>query len=287
MKYLGDKMKKRILFIMVIVGVSVFTAAFIMLLFGDYLDERFNVIGIRVATLFIAFTSFISSTAFSFLVYFHNRTVSRINDDANRRAELFRELQFASSNYSIIEFMDRMKITQESTRYIEKFILNGNTSFHMLESNISEEDVIANHINYSFISVRIPFKVVEGKMVSHITLDSLTFERNEKKYTFITPKSQEESRVFILYNEMTKRNNVIINLVFSKESDFFHMDTINYFSKIKIRLNITSLLGVRVKGISELYFTNPEQIEGEYANTYKITSSNFTLSEMPKVIQEE
>jgi len=55
------------------------------------------------------------------------------------------------------------------------------------------------------------------------------------------------------------------------------------FSKITVHMEIRSLLGVSVKGISELYFTNPEQIEGDGTNTYKINSANFTLSEMPRV----
>jgi hypothetical protein len=55
--------------------------------------------------------------------------------------------------------------------------------------------------------------------------------------------------------------------------------------RYKIYINITSLLGVQVRGISELYFTNPEQIEGDGTNTYRINSSNFTLLKMPVVTQ--
>lgn len=278
---------KKSIYVLLIVGLIVFIVSILALIFGDELDARYNVIGIRIATLIVAFASFISSTTFSFLVYSHNRTVSEINDDTNRRAELFRELQFASSNYSIIEFMDRMLIYSESDRYIEKFIKKGITSFHMLESTIDEKDIFVNPDNYNFISVKIPFKVIEGKMVSQISFDKLTFERDFKKYAFVTPKVEKASRVFILYNELTQRNNVIINLVFSKDSDFIRNDFLNHFTKIKIKVNITSLLGVRVKGISELYFTSPEQVEGNESNTYRITSSNFTLTEMPTFIEEE
>lgn len=280
-------MKNRITYIMFIVGFIVFILAFLALVYGDALEARYNVIGIRIATLMIAYASFISSTTFSFLIYYHNRTVSRINDDTNKRAALFRELQFASNNYAIIEFMDRMLIYNESERYIEKFIKNGLANFHMLESNISLDDIIKKPHDYHFISIRIPFRVVEGKMVSHISFSKITFERDLKKYIFLCPEPNKESQAFILYNELTKRNNVIINLVYSKDSDFMNHELNDYFTKIKIKINITSLLGVRVIGISELYFTNPENIEGKGSKSYKINSSNFTLTEMPTIAPME
>ena len=118
-------MKKERNIIIIVIGIAgstVFVLSLFMLLFGDELDSMFNVIGIRVATVFVAFASFLSSMLFSLLILLHNRTVVKINDDTNRRAEMFRELQFASSNYSIIEFMDRMLIYGESTRYIQRAI---------------------------------------------------------------------------------------------------------------------------------------------------------------------
>lgn len=280
-------MKNKVFYAILAVGFIVAIMAFLSLVFGDVLAATYDVIGIRIATLIVAFASFISSTTFSLLVYVHNRTVSRVNDDANRRAELFRELQFASSNYSIIEFMDRMLIYNESERYIDRFIKRGIMSYHMLESQIDEKDVLENPQNYNFISMRIPFQVIEGKMVSQISFTKLSFVRDFNKYTFVTPKSETDSRVFILYNELTKRNNVIVNLIYSKDSSFMSNDIINHFNKIKIRINITSLLGVRVKGISELYFTSPEKIEGNESKSYKITSSNFTLTEMPTFVETE
>lgn len=113
---LMNKEKNTIITVMAIASVTVFLIALLMLIFGDELDVMFNVIGIRVATVFVAFAAFLSSTLFSLLILLHNRTVVRMNDDTNRRAELFRELQFASSNYSIIEFMDRMLLYGESER---------------------------------------------------------------------------------------------------------------------------------------------------------------------------
>lgn len=282
---MNSKRPNTIIVVMMIVSIIVFAISFFLLIIGDYLDQTFNVIGIRVATLFVAFSSFCSSTLFSLLILLHNKTVSQINDDNNRRAELFRELQFASTNYSIIEFMDRMLIYDESNRYIDRLINKRSMDFHMLEASTNEEDVYNYTSNYSFISVKIPFRVVEGKMVSSITFTKLKFERGDQVYEFIGPNGSDESKVFVLYNEHTKRNNVIINLITPIDSCFFNKKDVNVFSKIKIYINITSLLGVQVRGISELYFTNPEQIEGDGTNTYRINSSNFTLLTMPVVTQ--
>lgn len=283
---MNSKKPNNIIIVMMILSIVVFTISFILLIIGDYLEQTFNVIGIRVATLFVAFSSFCSSTLFSLLILIHNKTVSKINDDNNQRAELFRELQFASTNYSIIEFMDRMLIYDESQRYIDRFLKRRTMDYHMMEANIPEEDIYNNPLKYSFISIRIPFRVVEGKMVSSITFTKLKFEREDQIYEFYSGSGLEESKVFILYNEQTKRNNVIINLITPIGSSFFNKKDVNIFSKIKIYINITSLLGVEVRGISELYFTNPEQIEGDGTNTYRINSSNFGLLAMPIVTKK-
>lgn len=278
-----NRKKISIVTLMIILSSFVFVVAIVALFFGDWLDATFNVIGIRIATLFVAFAAFVSSTAFSFLIYMHNKTANKANDDANHRAELFREQQFASTNYSIIEFMDRMLIYKEMQKYIDKYVVEKDLDFHMLDSRISQNDVLNNPDNYTFISVKIPFRVVEGKMVSSIFFDKLRFKRNNENYEFIPSKASVNNPVYILYNEQTKRNNAIINLIVLKDCNFFIPSQINDFSKIAINLEVTSLLGVRVKGINELYFTNPEQIEGDGTNTYRINSSNFTLSEMPRV----
>lgn len=275
--------KNHIMTIMVLASLFVFFGAILLLAFGDELDLMFNVIGIRVATVFVAFAAFCSSTLFSLLILTHNKTVVKMNDDTNRRAELFRELTFASTNYSIIEFMDRMLIYGESERYINRLVQRKSMIFHMIESEIDEKHVFEHPEDYRFVSLKIPFRVIEGKIISSITFDKLRFERNGTNYEFVTPPSEKESRAFLLYNEHTKRNNVIINLIIRKNSVFYDPSQINVFSKIKIYINITSLLGVKVKGNSELYFTNPEQIEGDGSNTYRINSANFTLTDMPKI----
>lgn len=276
------KGSKWILSLIVITGLIVFFVSLIILYAGDNLDQMFNVIGIRVVALFLSFVSFLSSILFSLLILMHNKTTVKINDDTNKRAELFRELSFASSNYSIIEFIDRMLMYQESERYIEKYISNKSSMFHIFEDGINCNDVYKNPEQYSFISMKIPFRVVEGKMVSMITFDKLCFERDGEDFIFYS-ENKEEARAYILYNERTKRNNIIINLVMPKASKFYNSLEINRYSKIKIYINIYSLLGVKVKGNSELYFTNPEQIEGDNTNTYSINSSNFLITDGPKI----
>jgi len=275
--------KNKIIIIMAIASAIVFMVALTMLFLGDQLDQMFNVIGIRVATLFVAFASFFSSFLFSLLILLHNKTVWKMNDYTNRRAELFRELQFASTNYSIIEFMDRMLMYAESSRYVDRLVQRKSMLFHMIESGINEPDIYENTENYRFVSIKIPFRVIEGKSVSSIKFDKLRFERTGSNFEFVTPKSETGTRAFLLYNEHTKRNNVIVNIIIKKDSVFYDSDQINVFSKIKIYMNITSLLGVKVKGNTELYFTNPEQIEGDGTNTYRINSANFTLTEMPSI----
>src|SRR5690606_1960332 len=206
-----------------------------------YLAARIDVIGIRIAAIIIAFASFGSSTLFSLLILHHNTTVSQINDDLNKRAELFRNLQFTSSNYSIIEFMDRMLIYVESERYINRFIKRRDPSFHMFDSTVLENEVFDAPTQYDYVSFKIPFKVIEGKLVSKITIEKLKFERGDFNFEFIASQSQKKTRAYILYNDQTKRNNIIVNLITKKDNGFFIPSQINVFTKIKITLNITSL----------------------------------------------
>lgn len=276
------EIKTHLPMIILIISLLVFIFSILSLIFSYDLSLIIDVIGIRIAAIIIAFGSFLASSFFSYLIYSHNKTASKINDDTNRRAELFRELQFASSNYSIIEFMDRMLMYLESSRYIDKFYQKKNPEFHLIESKISVDDLLANPDNYQFTSLRIPFRVIEGKVVSRVDLEKLIFDRNGERFEFLPTAPFTSTPAFLLYNERTKRNNIIINVVTLKTDNFFVATQINLFSKIKVSLVITSLLSVKVKGVSELYFTNPEQIEGDGTNTYKINSSNFVITEMPK-----
>lgn len=252
----------------------VFVLAFVALIFAEWLEAKVAVVGIRISVLIVTFASFGASTLFSMMVYNHNRTVSKINDDLNERAELFRELQFASSNYSIIEFMDRMLITPESERYMPKFYNKDEPSFHLVKEGTDINGEL------SFHTVRIPYKVIEGKTCGVIKLSELKFERGQEVFKFVPMEHEKEARAYLLYNEQTKRNNMIINIVTNKDSSFFDQD-INVFTKIKIKLTVASILGVLIKGQSELYFTNPTHSEGINRHTYKINSSNFITIKPP------
>jgi hypothetical protein len=281
MKKKHNKLEINILIVLIMA--LVFVISIVILIFGRQLSMQFHVIGIRIATLFVTFASFTSTSFFSYLIFSHNKGIRENNADANRRAELFREMQFSSANYSIVDFVDGMTIDKESTRYIEKYIGKGNLRFHMIEDSVNGEDVLQNPEDYCFLTLKIPYRVVESKPVANIIFNKLTFERNSVKYRFFAPKSEGESFAFLLYNELSKSNNAIVNLVVKKDSNFFSFDKINEFTKIKITLRINSLLGVEVKGISELYFTNPERKDKDGGNTYKINSSIFLLGDMPKL----
>lgn len=275
----GNKGTRILIISFAVVLVIVLVLSIISLFIGDYLAANFDVIGIRIAVLIVAFASFGSSTLFSLMVYMHNKTVSKINDDSNKRNELFRELQFASANYSTIEFNDRALIYPESARYIAKYYSKDEPSFHMVQSKFDENEKLM------FYTIRIPYKVMEGKTAGTIRIKLIKFERDLEVFNFIPMEHEKETQAYLLYNEQTKRSNLIVNLVFNKDSNFFKDNELNAFSKIKISIGITSILGVRISGTSELYFTNPTQIEGAGSSTYKINSSNFTLTQKP-IIEE-
>lgn len=257
----------------------VFIVAFLALILDEWLASVIDVIGIRISVLIVSFASFGASTLFSMMVYDHNKTVSRINDDSNRRSELFRELQYASTNYSIIEYNDRMLISPESSRYIPRFYNEEEPSFHMVQEGLNYDEELV------FYTARIPFKVVEGKTCGSIELSQIRFERGLEEFNFIPMDYEKITRTYLLHNEQTQRSNMIVNLVFNKTSNFFK-DKINVFTKIKLNLTVSSILGVSITGKSELYFTNPTQSEGHGLHTYKINSSNFITHSLPYIREE-
>lgn len=254
--------------------IIVFILSFVSLIFADWLAAKIDVIGIRIAVLIVSFAAFVASAIFSMMVYQHNLTVTRINDDNNRRSELFRELQFVSSNYSIIEFNDRMLISPESTRYMTKYHKKDTPSFHLVDKELDPNAEIV------FCTIRIPFKLVEGKSPGRIELTQLKFEKGEERFLFEPMEHEQSTRTYLLFNEKTKRWNMIVNIVFNKSSNFFN-EEINVFSKIKIQLTVSSVLGVSIDGNSELFFTNPTQAEGKGLHTYKINTSNFITAKLP------
>lgn len=275
--------KIKINIMLIIMAITVLIVSILFLIFGRQLSKSFHVIGIRIATLFVAFATFCSTTMFSYLIYDHNKVIRSNNDDANKRAALFRDMQFSSDNYSMVNFVDGMTILRESMRYIDKYIYNHSLRFHMLANDIDETHLMENPKEYTYLTLRIPYRTQDGKPIANIIFQKLKFERNDKQYRFVTPKSEDTSYAFLLYNESLQRNLAIINLIIKNDSDFFSFDQVNDFSKIKVTLTVTSILGVEVKGITELYFTNPELRERDGSNTYKINSSMFRLTDMPQI----
>lgn len=276
--------KVKVFQILIILLSIVFIISTVTLFFGEYLAAQFDVIGIRIAALILSFASFSSSTLFSLLVYSHNKTVTRINDDTNNRAELFRDLQFASNNYSIIEFTDRMLVSKERDNYIERLLKGKKPNFHLVDDR---ENNVINYPEtmeyYNYFTIRIPFRVIEGKMVSNISINELRFDKDNEAFRFYPNNDEDAAQAFILNNELTKRSNMIINIAVRKGSNFFDIKDVNIFSKIKLYLNITSLLGVNIRGLIELYFTNPSH-DQEDKHSYKINSSNFKLLSSPTIV---
>ncbi len=267
------KHKKGYIFLIVTILI-VFILSFVSLIFADWLAEKIDVIGIRIAVLIVSFAAFVASAIFSMMVYQHNLTVNRLNDDNNKRSELFRELQFVSSNYAIIEFNDRMLISPESDRYIAKFYGKDSPSFHLVDQDLDHTSELV------FCTIRIPFKLVEGKQPGRIELIQLKFEKGQERFIFAPMDHEKATRTYLLFNEKTKRWNMIVNIVFNKTSNFFN-EEINVFTKIKINLTVSSVLGVSLNGNSELFFTNPTQTEGQGLHTYKINTSNFITTNLP------
>lgn len=281
--------KGKKIFYYIIAGLTlsvIITAIMLFLIFGSKLALIYDVIGIRVATLFVAILSLISTSMFSFLIYSHNRTARLSNEDANKRAEMFRNLQFSSANYSIVEFKMSLSIYKESSRYVCKYIEKGSFEYHMIEEGIPENEIIENPKAFKYITLRIPYGVAEGKLLGRLIFNRIRFKREDAEYFFVTPTSEKYSYGFLLYNDDSQNNDVIINLIVRKDSDFFKFGTVNDFSKIKLNLLAVSVLGVAVEGISELHFTNPEHKETDGSNVYKINSSSFFLTDQPHLFTD-
>lgn len=281
--------RKKILYFSLVAAIlaMVITAIMLFLIYGRELAALYDVIGIRIATLFVALLSFLSTSLFSFLIYSHNRTARLSNEDANKRAELFRNLQFASGNYSIVEFKTRLSIYKESTRYTAKYIEKGSFEYHMLQEGISESEVRKNPESFNYITMKVPYGVAEGKLLGRLIINRIRFKRQDCEYFFVTPESEKYSYAFLLFNEVSRNNDAIINLIVRKDSDFFKFGEVNDFSKIKLNLTAVSVLGVAVEGISELHFTNPEHKEADGSNVYKINSSSFILTHHPKIFPDQ
>ena len=240
-------------------------------------------------SIIISFAAFAVSSLFSFSILNHNAILRDANDelkknsdDVNARAEAFRTLQFIASNYTIVDFTDYIVMYDEPERYVGIFKSNHDFTFYMREDDVSIEDVNEHPENYRFITVKIPFTIVEGKTIGKVKFARFKFSKDGKDHRFVNCGRMTNS--LILYNEQDHRSEALVNLIMRKGSEFYKPGAVNPFLKIKINLTMVSLLGVAVTGWIELYFTNPERLESDGSSKYKINSSQFEVSGLPQLL---
>ena len=240
-------------------------------------------------TIVVSFSSFVMTTFFSFVIFNHNKTMRDISEDnkkrseqAEARGEEFRKLQFISTNYSVVDFIDNMLLYEEYKQYTVKLRESKDFFCHLYENDIDMNDVVENFDNYNFLTVKIPFKVVEGKGAAGIRISRFKFSKEGKDHRFVP--CTKGSNTLILQDDVSNNQILTVNLITKKDSDFYTSTEIVPFRKIKLNLTMYSLLGVAVTGWTELYFTNPQKLEKNGANQYKINSSQFKISGLPVLL---
>jgi len=258
---------------------------FISLVFFFVPESAIGMPGFRMIGLILSFATFVMTTLFSFLILSHNITVRKTSAENNKSAEEFRELQFVSGNYSVVEFFGDMLLYEQYSTYTKTLEKTKDFAFFLRQDDIDLKDVAENFKDYTFLSVRIPFRVVEGKSVAGLRVTRFSFTREANKYRFV-PCGQELNTL-ILYDDDTRSSTMLAGLIIKKSGEFFVCDKVTPFGKIKLNLSMRSLLGVEVNGWTELYFTNPRKLEKDGANMYKITSSQFKISGLPTLVKEE
>lgn len=243
----------------------------------------------QILSVILSFATFVMTTFFSFLILGHNKEVREMNitnkkenDDANARAEQFRELSYASTNYSVVEFVDHMAMYEEYKRYKDRLISTRDFAFYLREESINHNDILENFEKYDFLTIKIPFRIMEGKRVTTVRIERFLFTKNEKDYNFVP--CSEDNRAMMLQDEANNRSAISVNLIIEKESEFYVPGKVSEFSKMRINLSMFSLLGVVVSGWMELYFTNPQKREKDGASIYMINSSRFRIAGLPGVI---
>lgn len=241
--------------------------------------------------LILSFSTFIMTGFFSFVIFNHNKTMldiseqnKRRSEEADIRGEEFRKLQFVSANYSVIGFLDNMLLYEQYSQYTEKTRETKNFKHYLRESGVDLNDVVQNFDDYVFLSVKIPFKLEEGKSTAAIRFSRFKFSKEGKDFRFVPCTGGMNA--LILHDEEDAYQVVAINLIVKKDSDFYTSQDVVPFRKIKLNLTMYSLLGVAVSGWTELYFTNPKKLEKNGANQYKINSSQFKISGVPELLQD-
>ena len=233
-----------------------------------------------VVRMVVSFADLVAVALFSYILLNHNRAIREMNNDGNARAEESRKLQFISTNYSIIDFTGNMLLYEEYKQYTAEFKRTKNFAFYLREDNTEIKDILENHDDYVYLSVKIPFKIAEGKSVAQVRISRFKFSKEGKDHRFI-PCTQG-SNTLILHDEESGGQVITVNLI-TKKGEFYTPDDVVPFRKIKLNMTTCSLLGVAVTGWTELYFTNPRKLD-KGANQYKIKSSQFRISGLPTIL---
>ncbi|MCK7479110.1 MAG: hypothetical protein M0C28_18395 [Candidatus Moduliflexus flocculans] len=132
--------------------------------------------------------------------------------------------------------------------------------------------------------MKIPFRVLEGKYVSRIAIERLIVRTQRLPLRLqAVRRGDGDRRVHPLQrdDQAQQRHHQPDHAARQPTSSCPRRSTPS--PRSSSIMSITSLLGVKVKGVSQLYFTNPEQVEMVGSNTYRINSATFTLTELPQV----
>lgn len=276
------KLKRKINMIWPIVAVwgVVFVVCIVVFVIGEPMAEGvLRMPNYRMLTIILAFATFVMTTLFSFLILSHNMNTRHMSAETTKSAEEFRELQFVSSNYTVIDFRGEMQLYEQYGTYTSALKATMNFNFYLRQDSIEMKDVIENFDDYAFLSVKLPYRVVEGKTLSGVRISRFRFTRDNAIYRFVPCAGGINT--FVLHDDSGKDSVVVVNLIIKKDGDFYSRDAVTPFRKIKLNLSMCSLLGVEVSGWTELYFTNPRKLEKDGTNLYKINSSQFKISGLP------
>jgi len=284
----ADKMPPSIFKILVIVWSVVFGLAIAGFFIGQFVfgDTTDSTAAFPLVATITSFAAFIVQSIFSFAVVRHHE-VTRIEHnelrkntlDINARSEAFRTMQFIASHYTMIDFVDYMLMYEEYDNYVEKLRSTGDFGFYLAEDDVCIKGIRDNFDDYKFVTVKMPLVVIEGKSIGKLRFSSFKLATKEKEHRFVSCDGSNEA--LVLFNEIDHRNEVVLNLIMKKSSDFYWSGKITPFQSIKVDLTVQSLLGVAVSGAIDLYFTNPQKLEKSGANKYNIISSHFEVAGLP------
>lgn len=235
----------------------------------------------------LGFATFIITSYFSYVLVKHTDIINeqnrKNNDAVNARSESFRTLQFVASNYAAVDFVDYMLMYEVYDRYIKELKKTNNFQFYMREADVSIDDITNKFNDFVFVTIRIPIQALSSvNQVTSMRFSDFYFHKEDTVHHFVAC-SEEIRNALILFNKEERRQEIAINLVVKKSSEFWAQEAVNPFLKITFNHTMYSLLGVSVSGWTELYFVNPQKLEKSGANKYTINSSQFEISGLPRL----